>query len=338
MEHSTDTPPAKTGRRPPIEIGGSSVTAGTQRVVELPVASLPSGQPVTLSIHVIHGAQPGPTLWISGAVHGDEVVGIDIVRRVADSVKPRTLHGTLLAIHVVNPFGLLHQTRYLPDRRDLNRSFPGSARGSLGARLAALFMKEVVARCSHGIDLHSGTHHRINLPQIRADLSDAATHEMARAFGTSVLIDARTRDGSLRASAARKGARVLLYEGGEALRLHPESVSAGVSGVRRVMHHLRMTRLPPDQQESPAGEAIVCGDTRWIRASRSGMFHPNVQCGDLVAEKDIIGEIIDPFGRSRAKVRTRYAGVVIGATLNPLVHQGDALMHIGIAGSPATAG
>ncbi len=336
MEHSTATPPAKTTRRPPIEIGGTRVAAGTQRVVELPVASLPSGQPVTLSIHVIHGTQPGPTLWISGAVHGDEVVGIEIVRRVADAIKPRTLHGTLLAIHVVNPFGLLHQTRYLPDRRDLNRAFPGSARGSLGARLAALVMKEVVARCTHGIDLHSGTHHRINHPQVRADLSDSETLDMARAFGTSVLIDARTRDGSLRASAARKGARVLLYEGGEALRLHPESVDAGVSGVRRVLHHLRMTRLPQQQQESPPGQPFVCKNTRWIRASRSGMFHPGVQCGDLVAEKDIIGEIIDPFGRSRVRVRTRYAGVVIGATLNPLVHQGDALIHIGVNPSALT--
>jgi hypothetical protein len=330
MEHSTDTPPRRTIRRPPIDIGGSSILAGTQRIVELPVASLPSGQPVTLSIHVVHGTQPGPTLWISGAVHGDEVIGIEIVRRVTETIKPRTLHGSLLAIHVVNPFGLLHQTRYLPDRRDLNRSFPGSARGSLGARLAALFMKEVVARSTHGIDLHSGTNHRTNLPQVRADLDDVETREMARAFGTSVLIDARTRDGSLRASAARKGARVLVYEGGEALRLHPDSVKAGVSGVRRVMHHLHMTRLPESQQEEPVGEPTVCTDSRWIRASRSGMFHPHVECGDFVAEKDIIGEIIDPFGRSRARVRTRYAGVVIGATLNPLVHQGDALMHIGI--------
>ncbi|MFW6198438.1 MAG: M14 family metallopeptidase, partial [Acidobacteriota bacterium] len=162
-----------------FEIGGERVAPGETRRLDLPVARLPTQQMLSLPVKVLHGSRPGPRLWLSAAIHGDEVNGVEIIRRVLDAVRPEELAGTVVAVPIVNVFGFVQQSRYLPDRRDLNRSFPGSRRGSLAARLARLFLTEVVERCSHGIDLHTGSLHRSNLPQVRGDLDDPETRRCA---------------------------------------------------------------------------------------------------------------------------------------------------------------
>lgn len=305
-------------------IAGHSVAPGRRVQLELPIAKLMSGTPVALPVVVVHGAKPGAALWLSAAVHGDEINGVEIVRRVLAQLDAADLAGTVIAVPVVNVHGFNSGDRYLPDRRDLNRSFPGSPRGSLASQVANLFLKEVVARCSVGIDLHTGSDHRINLPQIRADLDDAATRELALAFGAPIAIHARTRDGSLRQVAADRGVRVLLYEGGEAHRFDEVSIDAGVAGVHRVMAALAMV----DGVGTADSEPVLSRRTSWMRATRSGILRLQVDRGDRVSAGQALAAIFDPFGKKLGSVRSRLGGVVIGHTQHPLVNKGDAVAHV----------
>ena len=311
-------------RRPPFEIAGSAVRPGRRAHLELPIARLMSGTPVALPLMVYHGMEEGPTVWITAAIHGDEIGGVEIIRRVSERLDPRSMAGTVLAVPIANVHGFNSGDRYLPDRRDLNRSFPGSARGSLASRIAHLVMTEIVSRCSVGLDLHTGSDHRINLPQIRADLDDAETLKLAEVFGAPVAIHARTRDGSLRQAATETGATVLLFEGGEALRFDREIINAGTLGVRRVLAHLGITGDGPEV----AGSTRFSRSTRWIRASRSGILHLQPELGDAVSQGDRVATILDPFGKPLGRLRAPADGIVIGHTQHPLVNRGDAVLHI----------
>ncbi|MBT8250456.1 MAG: succinylglutamate desuccinylase/aspartoacylase family protein [Acidimicrobiia bacterium] len=310
--------------RPPIEIAGNKVAPGRKARFELPIARLMSGTPVALPVVVLHGRLEGPTVWLSGAVHGDELCGVEIIRQVLEALEPSTMAGTVIAVPVVNVHGFNSGQRYLPDRRDLNRSFPGSARGSLASRIAHLLMTEVVGRCSVGIDLHTGSDHRTNLPQIRADLDDTETLRLTEAFGAPVSIHSRTRDGSLREAATEAGATVLLYEGGEALRFDPAAIATGRDGTLRVLAEIGII---------PAGLAHPAATrysrtSRWLRTSSSGILHLNVELGDEVEAGATIASIFDPFGKRLGRITARSNGLVIGHTQHPLVNRGDAVAHL----------
>lgn len=309
----------------PLRLGGVEVPPGKRIKVEIPVTRLPTGTLLSLPVAVIRGRYPGPCLWLSAAIHGDELNGIEIIRRVIRSLKIGQLHGTVLAVPVVNIFGLLEQSRYLPDRRDLNRSFPGSPRGSLAARLAAIFMKEVVSHCSHGIDLHTAAIHRANFPQIRANLKDPTTYGFAKAFGAPIMIHAGMRDGSLRESAAKRNIPTLLYEAGEALRFSEEAIQVGVEGIWRSLAYLDMypTDLPPK-----APLPLESHETRWVRASRGGFWHRRVSLGQHVTKREPLGLITDAFGDKPTVIHSPLEGWIIGHNQNPLIHQGDALVHM----------
>lgn len=311
-------------RRRPFEIGDIKVPAGRRKKLELPIARLMSGTPVALPILVLHGRHDGPTMWLSAAVHGDELCGVEIIRRVVAALDPATMAGTVIAVPVVNVHGFNTGDRYLPDRRDLNRVFPGSARGSLAARLAHLLMTEVVGRCSVGIDLHTGSDHRTNLPQIRADLEDPETLALARAFAPPLAIHSRIRDGSLRQAATESGATVLLFEGGESLRFDSATINAGTRGVGRVLAHLGIA----GSVEAGQGEMLVSRRSLWMRASKSGVLHLEVDLGDRVDKGAQLATVFDPYGRRLARVTARAGGIVIGHTQHPLVNQGDAIAHI----------
>ena len=226
--------------RAAFQLGTHRIAPGTRATIDLPVSVLSDHTPVTMSVQVVHGRLPGPTLFVSAAVHGDEVIGVEIVRRLLRAPSLDRLKGTLLAIPIVNAFGFMNHSRYLPDRRDLNRSFPGSAKGSLAGRLAYMFMKEIVARSDVGIDLHSAAIHRTNLPQIRVSPSKPDTMTLAEVFGAPLILTSKVRDGSLRQAAQQKGVDILLYEAGEGLRFDEFAVRAGVTGILRVMRHLEM--------------------------------------------------------------------------------------------------
>lgn len=309
----------------PFTVGGVVVPPGSLRRLEIPVARLATQTLLSLPVTVVHGARPGPRLWLSAAVHGDEVNGVEIIRRALDKLDATTLRGTVVAVPIVNVFGFINQSRYLPDRRDLNRSFPGSAKGSLASRLAHLFMAEIVGQCTHGIDLHTASDHRKNLPHIRGDLTDPETRRIAEAFAPPLIMHSRVRDGSLREAASRLGIPVLLFEGGEADRFNEDAIEAGADGVLRVMAALEMrrrgrTRRPPRVYKSRS--------SYWVRARRSGLVWLQVKLGERVAAKQRIGATADPFGESSFAVHAPRAGIVVGITLKPLVSQGDALVHV----------
>ena len=309
---------------PAVLVGGAAVAAGERAEISIPIGRLVTGERMSLPVLVLHGARPGPTVWINGAIHGDEIGGVEIITRVLRTIDPATMSGTVLAVPVVNVHGFVTGDRYLPDRRDLNRSFPGSASGSLGAQVAHLFMTEIVARARIGIDLHTGSDHRTNLPQIRADLDDPATRQLAQEFGAPVMIHARTRDGSLRHAATKAGATVLLYEAGEASRFDEDAIRAGVTGVLRVFAAVGLI----EAVVAPAARPLVSRRTAWMRARRSGIVHLDIEPGALVHRRQDLGTIDDTFGNRLAVVRAPFDGLVIGMTRHPLVNRGDAMVHL----------
>ena len=317
---------ARAERAAPLELGGETIAAGERRTIELPLSRIFSHVDLNLPVQVVRGRRPGPVLCVSAGVHGDELNGVEIVRRLLRRQALERIRGTLVAVPVVNMFGFIQQTRYLPDRRDLNRSFPGSEKGSLAARLAHLFMTEVVDHCDHGIDLHTGAVHRTNLPQVRASLDRDDNVRLARAFGTPVIIDARTRDGSLRQAADERGMPMLIYEAGEALRLDEVAIRAGVRGVTAVMRELGM--LPRVRRRKAYGEPTIALDSTWIRSPDSGIMYPRVRLGARVRPGDTLATIVSPFGESETRLKCSESGIVIGMTRIPLLNEGDAAFHI----------
>ncbi|NYG54329.1 succinylglutamate desuccinylase/aspartoacylase domain-containing protein [Nocardioides perillae] len=311
--------------RPSFEIGSVRVRAGREQALSLPITRLVTGAEVDLPVRVLHGREDGPTVWVDAAIHGDEAVGVEVVRQVLADLDPKALRGTLIALPIVNVLGFMTGDRYLPDRRDLNRSFPGSARGSLAGRIAHLVMTEVVAKCEVGIDLHTGSDRRSNLPQVRTDLDDPRCRDLAAAFAAPVTLHARLRDGSLRHAARERGAAVLLYEGGEAWRMDPWAVDAGVRGVRRVLAALGMTEPLAEDPPTPSLRSRRSG---WVRARGTGMLHLEAELGQRVAQGDRLGGLFDSFGKRVRLVHADRDGVVVGRTEAPLVNSGDAVVHI----------
>ena len=307
-------------RREAFEIAGRRIPPRRRATVALPMTALADLTPVTLSLHVVHGGRPGPVRFVSAAVHGDEIIGVDIVRRLLRAPQLNNIAGTLLAVPIVNTFGFLNQSRYLPDRRDLNRSFPGSAGGSLAARLAFLFRTEIMARCSHGIDLHSAAIHRTNLPQIRVSPGKPAAMALAQAFGAPVILTSKTRDGSLREMAGQMGVETLLYEAGEGLRIDEGAARLGVAGILRVMAALGM--IPSGSLPRARAHSAVCGRSEWLRAPAAGLVAMEAGIGNRVRTGQVLGTISDPFGETEVEVVAPRDGIVIGALTLPVVNEG----------------
>ncbi len=312
--------------RTAFNINGVEVQPGERVVIDLALPKLNSHTALSMPVHVVHGRRDGPRLFICAALHGDEVNGVEIIRQVLAQKTLNRLHGTLVAVPVVNVYGMIHQSRYLPDRRDLNRSFPGHESGSMAARVTHLFMTEIVYRCTHGIDLHTGAIHRSNLPQIRANLDDSETERLARAFGVPVLLNASLRDGSLRQAAAEHGIPTLLYEAGEALRYDELAIRAGVHGVMQVMRELGM--LPHLKRRGRPEDPFVARSSNWTRAPESGMLRTQIRLGALVQKNDVLGYVSDPYSGESFPVYAQTRGVVIGRIQTPMTHEGEALFHI----------
>ncbi|MDF1729180.1 MAG: succinylglutamate desuccinylase/aspartoacylase family protein [Sulfitobacter sp.] len=321
------------GLRAPFAFAGVSVAAGSRASLTLPVSTLPDHTPVGLGVEVIHGKREGPTVFVSAAVHGDEVIGVEIVRRLLRAPQLNALRGTLLVIPVVNSYGFLSRSRYLPDRRDLNRCFPGHPSGSLGSRLAHIFLNEVVLRCAFGIDLHSAAIHRMNLPQVRVSPKDRRTHRMARDFGAPVVLTSTLREGSLRAVAADRGVPILLYEAGEGLRFDEMAVRAGHAGILRVLRGADM--LPAKGIAKPKSAPLICTSSQWLRAPAGGLLRTFRAEGEIVAKGDLLATVSDPAGDIEADLSAPEAGILIGRAMLPVVNEGDAIFHLAQLGPRA---
>jgi hypothetical protein len=309
-----------------FQINGRTIKPGQRATINIPVAQLHTHTEMTMPVHVVRGKKHGPVLFVCAAIHGDEILGVEIIRRLINSKRLGRIRGVLIAVPVVNVFGFIDHSRYLPDRRDLNHFFPGSESGSLASRLASIFMREVVERSTHGIDLHTGSHHRDNLPQIRARLDDPRTLELAEAFGAPVIIDANVRDGSLRQAVMEKGIPMLLYEAGEALRFDEFAIRTGIRGIVSVM--CRVGMLPTRGVAGTKKKPLIARSTTWVRAPRSGILRAAAALGSIMSTNELLGIIADPFGQNEEKVHAPVSGIVIGSSKLPLVHEGDAVFHI----------
>lgn len=301
-----------------------NVSRASAQEFNLFVGRLAEQTEVSMSVQVVRGALDGPTAFVTACVHGDEVNGLEIVRQVKRNIDPHKLRGTLLLVPVVNVFGFIFRSRYLPDRRDLNRSFPGSERGSQAAQLARIVLDEVVARSNFGIDLHTGPLGRFNLPQAWCDLSDATSRAMGTAFGAPVLLHAPSKEGTLRHAANHMGVPTILFEGGEAMRFDTDSIRTGTEGVLRVLQHLGML------DDAPAGiPSAIIENTRWVRARRAGAFRTGLVSGQTVEENGRLGAISDPLGHETFRIRSKVGGLVLSHGTSPLVNRGDAIFRIG---------
>ncbi|WP_461535069.1 succinylglutamate desuccinylase/aspartoacylase family protein [Spongorhabdus nitratireducens] len=314
-----------------LEIGGFAVKAGQTRQIRIAVAKLYTDTEFSVPVHVIRSRKPGPTVFVSAAVHGDELNGVEIIRRLIKLKSFKVSAGTLILVPMVNVYGVLNQSRYMPDRRDLNRSFPGSAKGSLAGRLADMFLTEIVSHCDYGIDLHTGAIHRSNLPQVRANLQDKETLALAQAFGVPVLLNANIRDNSLRQAAVESNTRILLYEGGEALRFDEVAIRAGVHGVVNVLAQLGMVR---SRRKLKSFTPYIANNSAWIRASASGIVNSLQQLGDQVEKGTPLATIGSPLGETIETVRATRSGIIIGKQNIPLIQEGEAMFHIAFFSEP----
>jgi predicted deacylase len=310
----------------PIEIAGVSIKPGSRQSIDIPLPSFYTHSSVNMPVHVVHGRKPGPVLLVTAAIHGDELTGVEVIRRLLMHKSIDRIRGTLIAIPVVNVYGFVSKSRYLPDRRDLNRSFPGSEKGSMASRLANVVMSQIVTHCTHIVDLHSAAVDRQNLPQIRAKISGEPEIEaLARAFGVPVILDSNLLEGSFRSAAYSLGIPILVYEAGEALRFDEVSIRAGVRGVLNVMSSLGM-RI--NRKEPRFSATMIANTSRWIRAPQSGILRALVAIGGKVAKGDTLAFVNDPLGENAGVVLSPVDGIIIGKTNLPLVFEGEAIFNI----------
>lgn len=308
----------------PLRIAEVDIQAGARTDLFLTISESYTGDDLRIPVTVINGVRRGPTVFVTAAIHGDELNGVAIARELIGIIEPADLAGALVVVPVVNVLGLPLKSRYLPDRRDLNRSFPGNALGSMASRLANVITRELLDQADAGIDLHTAAIGRANLPQLRGDMSDPRVLDMARAFAAPILIDASIRPGSLRDAAGRSDVPTVLFEAGEALRFEDHVIEAGLHGVQRVLKHLGMVHSAPPADD-PSFES---SETHWVRAERGGFATLHVTLGDHVHEGDPMWTISSPFGGDRNVVEAPWTGMVVGLSTIPVVNPGDAIVHI----------
>lgn len=320
----------------PFEINGITIAPGESKLVKLPVGVFRNNSQVDLDVVVIHGRRKGPVLLLTGCIHGDEVNGAETIRRVLRSNAIKTLKGTILAVPIVNVPAFLNRSRYLPDRRDLNRLFPGSPTGSLGSRLANVLSQTLVAKADVLIDLHTGATNRPNLPQLRVTMNDSKSLALAKVFGAAVTIVSSSREGSFRDWCFKQGKQILLFEGGEALRLEAQSIRIAYRGIFSTMRELGMLTKRKNT-ERHRNKTILSQKSYWIRAEVGGLFTPQVPLGAMIEADSVLGFVADPMGSKETPVIAPRQGMLIGRTNEGISDEGDALFHVALISDLETA-
>lgn len=307
-----------------LKLGNIEIPKGSSTHINIELPKL-YNTPATIPVHVIRGKRNGPIVFVSASIHGDELNGIEIIRRLKKLNVLSKVKGTLILVPMVNVYGVMTQSRYMPDRRDLNRSFPGTHRGSLASRVAKIFFDEIVSKCDYGIDIHTAAIHKSNLPQIRTNIKDEFAYNLAKVFEAPVILHSELRDGSLRAVAQENGIPVLLYEAGEALRFDETSIRIGVKGVINVLRELNMI---PKSIKKRKRVPITTRSSQWIRSNESGILRTIKALGDTVKIDETIAFIDDPIDETFTEVKCKFDGIIIGKSEIPLVQEGDAIFHI----------
>lgn len=310
----------------PIHLGNNEILPGTSAKASYSVGNLPSGTRVAIQMEIFRSSKPGPHVLVIGGVHGDEVNGVEIVRRTLEKNLYGNLQiGSVIAIPLINVHGFINFSRDVPDGKDVNRSFPGTLAGSLAARVARIITKNVFPQVDIIIDNHSGGQTRYNYPQVRITKGDTKSHELALAFNPPFIVHRPALRGSLRKTAKLANKLCLIYEGGEALRLDGFSIARGVSGIERTLQHLGMISGVTFEERKP----VIIEHVSWLRASHAGLFIWTKSSGARIKKGEPLGNIGDPYGTRRVIILAPREGYIIGHTNAPVVGQGDALFHIG---------
>lgn len=312
-----------------FEICGLNVKPGKRMRQDIPVAQLFDRTQMTIPIEIVRGREEGPVLLLTAAMHGDEINGCEIVKRVLTHRNLiNKLRGTLVAVPIVNVFGFNNNVRYLPDRRDLNRCFPGGNAGSLGAQVARVLLKDIAYKCTHVIDFHTGAIHRSNYPQVRTTLDSEASLELAKSFNMPVILNSAIRDGSFRKELTKKGIPNIVFEGGEALRYESSVIKAGLNGTFSAMVSLGMIQPSDVKIHRLKQTPYIAHTSVWMRAPSAGSLRLIKGLGSHIKEGDLIGVISDPYGRNKKYLRAIHDGVIVGIRNLPLVMDGDAIVHV----------
>ncbi len=313
----------------PLKLCGEVINPGEKVSTRLKMPDLFVPTASHVPVHVFNSEKKGPILFVCAGIHGDEICGIEIVRRLLKlKLMKNILKGTLIVLPIINLHGFLYQSRYLPDRRDLNRNFPGSKNGSAAARLAREFLNEVIIQCTHGIDLHSAAIHRINYPQIRINFAQNATQELAKAFNPPVIINSNLRDGSLRQATNDLDIPLLVYEAGEALRFDELSIRTGINGILNVLRHLEMIKGKSTDSKKEHPRPFISKKSTWVRAPVSGILQSNKNLGDCVKRGQTLGVLADPLSYTETPITAPYGGILIGQSTIPLLNEGEGVYHI----------
>ncbi|MEQ8363537.1 MAG: succinylglutamate desuccinylase/aspartoacylase family protein [Cyclobacteriaceae bacterium] len=309
-----------------VKIAGQEIKPGESKEIDIKIARLPSHTQIDTPIFVHRALEDGPVLALMAGMHGDEINGVEIVRRILDSDLNRAKRGTVVCMPIVNVYGFLNYSREVPDGKDINRSFPGNKSGSLASRVAYHLMREVIPYIDYGIDFHTGGAARTNYPQVRCVMSNEKNAELAAAFNAPFTIDSPFRPRSLRQAASKKGKNIIVYEGGESLRFDTHAIEAGLAGALRLMKHLNMIDWAPE----PSEENRVIWNSTWVRARTAGLFQANIRAGNKVEKNQWLGTMTDPFGEFKEPIKSPTTGYVIGLNNAPVINAGDALLHIGL--------
>jgi len=321
-----DAVTAAAGAAAPVTVLGTEVMPGTSVRLSWSATELFEGVPVSTPVLVVNGALPGPILCMTAAVHGDELNGIEMVRRVMHDLSPSKVSGAVIGIPIVNVQGFRRGSRYLPDRRDLNRYFPGNPNGSAAARIADSFFNNVIAHCDALIDLHTGSFERANLPQIRADLRNPDVMTLTQGFGSMVILHSAPAAGTLRHAATQAGIPAVTLEAGGPSQLELNEVKLGVKGIETLINTLGMVK----KRRLWGEPEPVYYRSSWVRADNGGILLADVGLGSTVRKGDLLGTITDPMNNARSELRSPYSGRIIGMARNQVVMPGFAAFHVGI--------
>lgn len=308
----------------PFVIGGIPTPPGVRKYIRLKASESFTATPIFIPVTVVHGVKPGPRLFVTATIHGDEINGVEAIRRLMLEVDPKKLSGTLVLVPVANPIGFMELKRDLPDGRDLNRCFPGSRSGSLGSQLAATLFEKIVLQCDYGIDLHTASQGRTNLPHVRADMGQASARRLVAAFGPEFILDFPGQPRMLRTVAARRGVPVITVEAGEPMRFQEWAITRTVAGLKNVMGDLGMVAF---RRHSPIFQ-MVLKDRTWLRARRGGILAMLVRLGSVVERDQEIARIAKPYGIHASLMRAPFTGVVVGLSTLPMVYPGSAVCHL----------
>jgi predicted deacylase len=308
-----------------IRLNNQSIIRGENRLINFHIARLPTHTYIDLPVHVIRGKEDGPVLLLMAGLHGDEINGIETIRRMIFDEAIKLKRGTVIAIPIVNVYGFLQTSRDLPDGKDLNRCFPGNQNGSLASRVAWFVMHEIIPQIDLGIDYHTGAVNRTNFPQVRCKTDNLTNLELAHAFSAPFILNAEFRDKSIRKEAAKKGKPIIVYEGGEAQRLDETAIIEGIQGTYRVMQHLNMI-----DDTIKGHPSKLLKQSTWIRAKTGGIYRNFTEAGSFVQKNQVLGVVTDPYGQDEIPVHSRVEGFAIGVNFQSVLNAGDPVVHIGM--------